>query len=88
MFLQVNVLTENMSQQCPNMPTMIKHVLGAEKKNLANLDTIGTFYCRHYLVTFTNGNVFGGDTVSAQWKHKIKSEKKSAWQSTTLSNLH
>ena len=74
MFLQVNVLTENMSQQCTNMPTMIKHLLGAEKKNVANLDTIGTLYRGHYLVTFTNGNVFGGDTVSVQWKDKIREE--------------
>jgi ribosomal protein L33 len=53
---------------------MIKHLLGAEKKNVANLDTIGTLYRGHYLVTFTNGNVFGGDTVSVQWKHKIREE--------------
>ncbi len=53
---------------------MIKHLLGAEKKNVANLDTIGTLYCGHYLVAFTNGNVFGGDTVSVQWKDEIREE--------------
>ena len=64
------------------MPTMIKHLLGAEKKNVANLDTIGTLYRGHYLVTFTNGNVFGGDTVSVQWKHKIREEVSMAINNT------
>ena len=52
----------------------ITHFLGAEKKNVANVDTIGTLYHRQHLVTFTNGNVFGGDTVSVQWKDKIREE--------------
>ena len=52
----------------------IKHLLGAEKKNLANVDTVGTLYCGKQLVTFTNGNVFGGDTVSVQWKDKVREE--------------
>ena len=52
----------------------IKHLLGTEKKNVANVDTIGTLYCRQHMVTFTNGNLFGGDTVSVQWKDKIRKE--------------
>jgi hypothetical protein len=63
----------------------IKHLLCAEKKNLTHVDTVGTLYCGQHLVTFANGNVFGGDTVSVQWKDKIREE--SAWQSMTLSNL-
>ena len=46
----------------------IKHLLGAEKKNVFNVDTIGTIYRGQHMVTFKNGNVFGGDTVSVQWK--------------------
>ena len=52
----------------------IKHLLGAEKKNIAHVDTAGTLYCGQQLVTFTNGNLFGGDTVSVQWKDKIREE--------------
>jgi hypothetical protein len=50
----------------------IKHILGAEKKNAANVDRISPFYCGQHLVTFAHGNVFGGDTVSVQWKDKTR----------------
>ena len=52
----------------------IKHLLGAEKKNVANFDTISTLYCGQHMVTFSNGNVSGGDTVSVQWKDKTREE--------------
>ncbi len=44
----------------------IKHLLGAEKKIEANVDTISPLYCGQHLVTFANGNVFRGDTVAVQ----------------------
>ena len=71
-----------MSQQCTHMPTMIKHLLGAEKKNIANVGTVGTLYHWQNLVTFTNGNLFGGDTVSDQWKDKIREEVSMAINNT------
>ena len=52
----------------------IKHLLGAEKKTGANVDTISTLYCGQHMVTFSNGNVFGGGTVSVQWKDKTREE--------------
>ena len=52
----------------------IEHLLGEEKKNVANVDTVGTLYCRQHLVIFTNGYVVGGDTVSVQWKDKTREE--------------
>ena len=48
----------------------IKHLLGEERKTVKNVDMISTIYCGQHLVTFKNGNVFGGDTVSVQWKDK------------------
>jgi len=44
----------------------VKHLLGAEKKIEANVDTISPFYCGQHFVTFAHGNVFGGDTVTVQ----------------------
>ena len=44
----------------------IKHLLGAKKKIQANVETFSTLYCGQKMVTFSNMNVFGGDTVSVQ----------------------
>ena len=44
----------------------IKHLLGAEKKGITHDNTVGTLYRGQHLVTFANGNFFGGDTVSVQ----------------------
>ncbi len=56
----------------------IKHLLGAEKKIEANVDTISPLYRGQHIVTFLHGNVFGGDTVTVQWKDRPK--KNSALQ--------
>ncbi len=56
----------------------VKHLLCAEKKNEANVDTISLFYRGRHIVTFAHGNVFGGDTVTVQWKDKTS--ENSAWQ--------
>ena len=51
----------------------IKHLLGgAETTNAANVDRISPLYCGQHLVTFATGNVFGGDSVSVQWKDKTR----------------
>ena len=50
----------------------VKHLLCAEKKNEANVDTISPFYRGRHIVTFAHGNVFGGDTVTVQWTDKTK----------------
>ncbi len=50
----------------------IKHLPGTEKKSVENVDTISPLYCGQHLVTFANGNVFGGDTVLVQWKDKTR----------------
>ena len=50
----------------------IKHLLGTEKKNIADVDTIGTLYRGQHMVTSTDGNLFGGDTVSVQWNDKTR----------------
>ncbi len=50
----------------------IKHLLGAEKTIQANVDTIKPFYRGQHIVTFAHGNVFGGDTVTVQWKDKTR----------------
>ncbi len=50
----------------------VKHLLGAEKKIEANVDTKSPFYCGQHIVTFAHGNVFGGDTVTVQWKDKTR----------------
>jgi len=52
----------------------IKHLLGAETKSVANVDTISTRYRGQHMVTFSNGNVFEGDTVLVQWKDKTREE--------------
>ena len=36
-------------------------MFGAEKKNVANFDTIGTLYCGQHLAKCANGNVFMGN---------------------------
>ncbi len=46
----------------------VKHLLGAELKIEANVDTISPLYCEQHLVTFASGNVFEGNTVTVQWK--------------------
>ena len=51
----------------------IKHLLGgAETTNAANVDRISPLYRGQHLVTFATGNVFGGDSVSVQWKDKTR----------------
>ena len=60
----------------------IKHLLGAEKKNAANVDRISPFYHGQHLVKFANGNVFGGDTVSVQWKDKTREKDSMAINDT------
>ncbi len=50
----------------------IKHLLGAESKNAANVKRISPFYCGQHLVTVATGNVFGGDSVLVQWKDKTR----------------
>ena len=50
----------------------IKHLLGAEKKSVANVDTISPLYRGQHIVKFANGNVFGGDTVKVHWKDKTR----------------
>ena len=44
------------------------------KKGIAHDNTVGTLYHGQHLVTFANGNVFGSDIVSVQWKDKIRQE--------------
>jgi hypothetical protein len=60
----------------------IKNFLGTERKTLENVDMISTIYCGQHLVTFTNGNVFGCDTVSVQWKDEIREEVSMAINNT------
>ena len=50
----------------------VKHLLCAEKKIEANVDTISPFFRGQHIVTFAHGNVFGGDTVTVQWTDKTK----------------
>ncbi len=71
MFLQVNVLTINMSQQCKIMPTMMLNIFWAQRQKVGQMLTL---YCGQHMVTFSNGNVFGGDTVSVQQKDKTREE--------------
>jgi hypothetical protein len=52
----------------------IKHLLGAKKKIEDNVDTFSTLYRGQHMVTFSNGNVFGGDTGLVQWKDKTREE--------------
>ena len=53
----------------------IKHLLGgAETTNAANVDRISPLYRGQHLVTFATGNVFGGDSVSVQWKDKTRNK--------------
>ncbi len=60
----------------------IKHLLGAEKKIEANVDKISPLYCGQHLVTFANGNVFGGNTVTVQWKNKTREKVSRAINNT------
>ncbi len=60
----------------------IKHLLGAETKNSANVDRISPFYCGQHLVTFATGNVFGGDSLSVQWKDKTREKVNMAINNT------
>ena len=57
-------------------------VFGEEKKNMANVDTISTLYRGQDMVTFSNGNVFGCDTVSVQWKDETREEVSMATNDT------
>ena len=61
---------------------MILNIFWAQRKKGANVDTIGTLYRGQHMVTFTNGNVFGGDTVSVQWKDKTIEEVSMAINNT------
>jgi hypothetical protein len=60
----------------------VKHLLGAEKKIVANVDTISPLYHGQHLVTFAHGIVFGGDTVTVQWKDKTREKVSMAINNT------
>jgi hypothetical protein len=60
----------------------IKHLLGAETKNAANVDRISPFYRGKHLITFATGNVFGDDFVSVQWKDKTREKVSMAINNT------
>ena len=50
----------------------IKYLLGTQKKEITHEDTVSTLYCGQNMVTFQNVNLYGGDSVSVQWKDKTK----------------
>ena len=52
----------------------IKHLLGAEKKEITHAGMVGTLYCGQHMIAVKNGNLYGGDSVSVQWKDKPKME--------------
>ena len=52
----------------------IKHLLGVKKKEITHKNMVSILYCGQHMVTFKNGNLYGGDSVLVQWKHRTKDE--------------